>query len=613
MKSMVMIFLAVLSSAAVAESGNSCMTSNGSITTMVQAEAKATFLHTVQHHWKFKFWRGAVCWGKPDDQYQDSQEFKDSSKECTGKINFNTSRGNQLNYTPMTLSWGANMTDGDTFSIDLNDTRVRAVYDSVGGDCTSHRWATKMDKANVTYETKAVINVPEDVWVVQVRANAQISPGSNLTELNPRIGRVALKNDEDPKAWLQPLTDTWTYLYVEPGEQLELDLSYANQGLDGAKKYNVRYDFKFIGHNRCVEVIGDPKTLNYADAFKKQILSPVTTEEEYHNYAVKLGCLRNPAFLKAGMNNSGPDALVPALEALNQHTQKVISQAVENKTGVYAGPYLATILDMSLVDMSRFALTDLLNYCKTYRDFRRETLKNPNVTQVAGIEFMMLTYSHLEMIYKQLATQSLATLTNNVQSWNKMNVTYAQLFDGSGEAQKALTAYQQSMIQMGLAIYPTISAEISTNIPQVEVNKTAREQLLADLQKAKTLANSVNTSIRQMLRNFGRRSNDVVEAGQLSTNVQHLLDLHAKIGNEMHEYFKFFISADQGGDNGDRFVKYLATIQTEILRPSAENLSAISQLEKLKSLDEKFVRRSELNKLNDDVNACIFNPYGGGQ
>lgn len=613
MKSLTMLLFAVLTSGT-AQAENKCLTSNGYITTSVQAEAKASFLHTVEHSWKFEFWRGAVCWGKPDDQYQDSQDFSAGSNQCVGNINFTTNRENQRNYTPMTLSWGANMTDGDTFTIDLDDKRVRAVYDSVGGDCTSHRWGSKIDNANVTYETKAVINVPEDVWIVQVRANAQVGAGSSIDELQPRIGRVVLKNDKNPSSWLQSLTENaWTYIYVEPGEQLELNLSYANQRLDGEKKFNVRYDFKFIGHNRCVEILGDPKGMNYTDFLKKQILSGVTDEEQYHKYAVKLGCLRNPTFVKAGMNNSGPDSLVPALESINAHTQDVILQALSNNKGKYATPYLATVLDMTLVDLSRFALNDLLNYCKSYRDFRRETLSNPQVTQVAGIEFMMMSYSHLEKIHSQLASQSLATLVNNVQAWNSKKVTYAQLFDGNVEAQKALTAYQQALLQMGFGIYPTMFNEISTNIPQVEINKTSREQLLTDLQSAKTLASYVNVAIRRMLVNFGMRSNDVIEIGQLSTNAQQLLDLHAKIHEEMREYFKWFISSDQGGDNGDRFVTTLATMQNKILGPSAETLRNISKIERLKSLDEKFVRRSELNQLNDQVKSCIFNPYGGSQ
>ena len=618
MKTIITVILIIFVSAKVkadSKTENQCPTSNGYITTRVEASAKASFLHTVEHHWKFEFWRGAVCWGRPDDQYQDNQSFGTSSDQCVGSINFATNRGNQKNYTPMTLSWGANLTDEDTFTINLTDNRVQAVYDSSNSDCTSHRWGSKLEYASMTYETKAVINVPEDVWIVQVRAVADINNGSGAEDLHPRIGRQILKNENNPEAYLQSLTEReWTYLYVEPREALELVLSYANQRLSGQKKYNIRYDFKFIGHNRCVEVLGNPSEINYSpESMKKVMLSEVKSESDYHNYAVKLGCLRNPVFLKAAMNGSRPDVLVPTLKTLGQRTQDIVSQSLSSEKTSYASPFMMTILDMTMVDISRFALSDLLNYCKTYRDFTRESAINTKVTEVAGIEFMMLTYSHLEMIYSQLSRNALDVLVNNLEVWSKDKVTYAQLFDGNKSTQLALKAYQQSMVQMGLEIYSTMNKEISTRVPQVELAKNYREELLKDLAAAKTIANYLAVALRQTLRNFGNRSNNVVDATQIAAYVRQLSALDAKIHSEMKEYFKWFVSTSDGGDNGDRFVETLVKLQKSILAPSAENLVEISKIKNLKSLDEKFVRRSELNKLNQDIEKCIFQPYGGVQ
>lgn len=598
-----------------AHADDSCQASNGSVTTGVTAAAKASFLQTVEHHWKFEFWRGAVCWGRPDDQYQDNQGFNGSSNQCVGQMTFKTNKDNMLNYTPMTLSWGANLTDGDTFTINLDDKRVQAAYDEVNGDCTSRKWGTKLEYASMTYDTRAVIHVPDDVWVVQVRATANVSPGSSIEDLQPQIGRESLKDDKNPVGYLQSLSKyQWTYLYVEPGEPLDVTIAYSNQRLSGERKYNVRYDFKFIGHNRCAQVLGDPKTVNYSgDYLKKVINSDIKTEDDYHGYAVKLGCMRNPVFLKAAMNNSRPDDLVPALKAMSDRTAEVLSQDHGSENEAYAAPFFATILDMSLVDVSRFALTDLLTYCKTYRDFTRETAAGPATTEVAGVEFMMLTYSHLEMIYNQLARQSLETLVNNLQTWNSNKITYAQMFDGNKDAQTALRAYQQAMVQMGLEIYTTIFSEITNRVPQAQIAKTYRDQLLSDLQSARTLANYVNVSIRQTLRDFGSRSNAVIDPGQLAANVKQLIALDAKIHDEMREYFKWFVSSDQGGDNGDQFVQTLSNLQTAVLRPSANNLSFIAKIENIKSLDEKFVRRAELNKLNQQVTECVFHPYGGGK
>ncbi len=296
-----MTLLTIASVSVTAE--NRCEKSNGYITSKVDVKAQASFLHTTQHHWKFEFWKGTVCWGKPDQHHQDKQDFEKSSNQCEGNINFNTSRNNQKNYTPVALSWGANLTDGDTFTVNLSDERIAAAYETHSSKCTTHKYGTKLEKASVVYETKAVINVPEDVWVVQVRASGKYSQGESLRKLKPTIGRKIMQNDKDPAAFLQALdAEEWTYLYVEPGEALELALSYSNQDNVGAKKYDIRYDFKFIGNNRCVEVFGgdtaDKTKLQLSPKYiEKVINAEIESEADYHNYAVQLGCLRNPVIL----------------------------------------------------------------------------------------------------------------------------------------------------------------------------------------------------------------------------------------------------------------------------------------------------------------------------
>lgn len=611
MKKIILTILTILAGFK-ANAENKCLTSNGYITTNVEASAKASFLHTTQHHWKFEFWKGAVCWGKPDQHHQDNQDFKQSSDQCQGNINFRTNRGNQVNYTPVSLSWGANLTDGDTFTINLTDERVAAVYETSKSKCTTHKYGTKLEYASMTYETKAVINVPEDVWIVQVRATSDVSKGSDINELKPKIGRQVLKKSENPTEFFQSLSaDEWTYLYVEPGEALELALSYANQGNAGSKKFDIRYDFKFIGHNRCTEVLGDPSRVNYSPEYLQKVIgSEIKSEADYHNYAIKLGCLRNPVFLKAAMNGSRPDSLVPALKEINKRTEQVISGYIKNERGGKA-PFMATILDMTLVDVSRFALQDLSNYCKSYKEFTRETAVNNSVKQIAGIEFMMLNYSHFEMMFSQLTRKSLEVLVNNIESWSKNKMTYNQLFDGNKDAQVALKAYRQAAVQMGLGIYSEMHREFLNRIPKVEISKNHYNEILENLDAAATIADAVDMSITQMLRDFGNRSSDVISSQELSAHVRQLIDMDEKLQKQIRKYFEWFISSSSGGDNGDRFVETLVNLQTGILEPSAINLSKIAEIESLKSLNTKFVRRGELNQLNQVITKCIFNPYGG--
>lgn len=610
MKELMLIFLIVQGGWLWAdETTPSCPTSNGYIESKVDTKARASMLHTVEHRWKFEFWRGAVCWGKPDDQYQDSQDYNNSSTACSGNMTFATSRDNQLNYTPMSLSWGANLTEGDTFTLHFEDNRTRVQTGGSDSECTRHQMSTKLEYASVTYDTRAVLNVPEDVWIVQVRGSAA---NANGADLSPKIGRKNSADPSRPGAHLISLSaQEWTYLYVEPGEPLELTLSYQEQGLDIAKKYDVRYDFKFVGYNRCTEVLGQPEALDYSqDSLDKIVFQSVKTESDFHNYALRLGCLRNPVFLKSAMRNSRPESLRPMLDSIESRTKDLLKREGKSNSETYAAPFVYTILDMTLVDVSRFALADLYNYCKSYRLFTRESAIHNEVQEVAGIEYMMMTFHHLDKIYSQLARQSLQTLVDRINSWNQQNVTYAQLYEGNTNVQQALRAYQHQMVASGLEIYGTLVDELQ-KIPQTVVGQTHLNKLMRDLADAKVLASEVKRSTQQLLRDFGRRSNKAIEVGGIKTAVENLIRLDASIHQQMLDYFSWFLSENYNGDNGDRFVQTLIGIKDKILLPSAENLHRVGQEKSLNSLDEKFVRRKEINELSGKIEKCIFQPYEG--
>jgi hypothetical protein len=309
------------------------------------------------------------------------------------------------------------------------------------------------------------------------------------------------------------------------------------------------------------------------------------------------------------MNNSRPDSLEPALLTIEGEAKKILERPWEAKQKEYGAPFLSTILDMSLVDISRFALNDLHKYCQSYRNFTRETAVSEDVTEVAGVEFMMMTYYHLDKIYQQLARESLSVLVDRVEALNKAGATYAELYNGQPDVQKALRAYKHQMVQSGLEIYATLIQELQ-KIPQPEIGRTHLDHVFKDLNDANSLAQRVRLATQQMLRDFGRRSTSIVNVGELKSSVQALLLLDQRIHSQLNEYFDWFVSRGKDGKLGDAFVQALITMEKKILLPSAANLERIAKSQNLRSLNEQFVRRKDLDEISRKIGACIFQPYG---
>lgn len=579
----------------------SCINSKGEINTEASIDAKTEMLHTTRHHWKFEFWRGAVCIGRPDDQAETNETNKQNSSACAGDLVYTTKKGGFHNYTPVKISWGANLTENDVFKVQFTQDTKAVEYGNEGSSkCTTHKYATKLSAYEGKFSANARVEIPRDVWILAIRT---VRNKNHNKDLPTYIGRTAEGTTKGHKI---PLKDTWKYLYVQPGEKIDLLVENTSNDLQSNIKFDVDFEFRFVGHNRCEELLGRYDKFNYSpENVKSIILQNPKTEDERNFYALRLGCLRNQAYMQAGMANSRPDFLLPIMETLQAETQKMVSLIKEKDTlsEVEKGNmrFLNDIMEMTLLDMGRFAMNDLLAYCQTYKDFTREGVRMGQVDAVPGIEYSTLTYHRIQMMLDRFPVLSVKEFADRMTAWENNSISYRSLMRGGDEVKNSLKVFQSDIMRYNYEGFRK-TAELINVLPQTTINSTERKELLVRLDHANQEAAVLESEIIASLYKFSSRKSDIVSSKLIRKYSQRLTENVESIRAAITAHMAWYIANDKQSG----FISDVGTISREYVEAIGLALDQSVGDRNLTS----FVQQDQLKILIGKMNKCL-NEAGG--
>ncbi len=171
MKQNIIIFLSLvfLGIPPILADENTCDSSKGPVSTQVELDAATEMLRTKEHHWKFKPFEGAVCIGRNAEQSDASETNSQKSNQCSGDLVYTTNQRGFHNYTPVKLSWGAQLTENDVFKVHFYEKTIGVSYDTEKSKCTTTRYGTKLDSYRGVFKTQTQFEIPEDVWILSIR------------------------------------------------------------------------------------------------------------------------------------------------------------------------------------------------------------------------------------------------------------------------------------------------------------------------------------------------------------------------------------------------------------------------------------------------------------
>lgn len=315
--------------------------------TEIEVEGRGSYFYEEHHPTKFDFSTMTFCGGRNSESENANFDMqrevrKGNSGSWDAYMNVGANKGILQSLINQKLEWNSAFDSKEyTFNVRLKKQAGRGAETTHRNTCNTRTWRYKVDAARSRFSSSVSVAVPDHVYVVRIRTSG-IKTGVQ-TQIK-QVMSIGLVKDRPQLLEGLSLGDGTRYFFVNPGEEIRIQVSHDDVGTD----VNLVADFEitFIGHNRCEKGIAEFRTLSgmkhdgvltrdvIANAFAKvtkglEKQSP-TVEESLHQTLLFLGCLTSQSVAKSMIYDNGANQTNEILNGIADFKASVLKLSRES-------------------------------------------------------------------------------------------------------------------------------------------------------------------------------------------------------------------------------------------------------------------------------------------
>ena len=502
------------------------------VDTNVDSDVDVDFFYRGEHPRRWNPFK-TICGGRNTETNQANQDIRRNADNQMGTLDFNANKPGWLSFRPQQLKWNSQISENLVFKIDFSQNVQTTASRRDNRKCSKHRWNAKVRNIDNKFESKMTINVPENVFVVAVRQsvnkrNVNTQELKLVTEGISGISKLGYANKEKKNI----LTKEWTYHFVIPGQSLVLGAEYRSKKMASAS-FVAEMELFFVGANRCNELLGDPAKINFEkDSFVKLISAK--EKEDFNRYALKVACVRNPAYLNKIVYENHAKDVTPVIRMIEDEKAKITPRRFRD-SNIEA---VKLILSMTSYEISKYLLNDLGAYCQTSDLMDLDSILFEDEVKVKRFVLAGMEYGVVNRLLNVFPVESMDKFSKALVKFRSIGMTYNEIMEIK-ENKETLQLFQKAILRENLDSFYQI-LDIMDSLPKTKVGERDRLKLLSLLEKAQSYTEELGAEVRRQLLLFGRRPEVVVNGGKLVSKVEQLKQNLKQIENLVHIHFGWF-------------------------------------------------------------------------